>query len=166
MKLEILDFYPKEKTDAGYICGDIKIRLPDLKINVLGIYVCRRTNGKWLILTPYRSVEKEGKQVRFPVVAFDDEDHKALMGELYAQVPDFIEKRLADTKNPIIFPPPKQSSPSHQKTSLSAQMQATKVKAALSLPKASSAPAKPRVFVDLPKPTTTKGKGRCIVKTI
>lgn len=118
MKLEILDFYPKEKTDAGYISGDIKIRLPDLKINVLGIYVCRRTNGKWLILTPSRSgVDKEGNQTKYPIVAFDAEDHKTLMDGLYEAVPAYVEQRLKDTENPIIFPFPKQSSPSHQKTS-------------------------------------------------
>jgi hypothetical protein len=164
MKLEILDFYPKEKTDDGFVGGDIKIRLPDLKINVLGIYICRRTNGKWLILMPCRNgVADGGGKVKFPVVAFDEADHKALMSELYAQVPGFIEKRIADTENPIVFPAAKPSQPtiqqpSHQKGPPGAQTSQAKAKPAIASKSATAAiPAKQRAYNDLaPRPDLRK----------
>lgn len=160
MKIEVLDFYPKVNTDAGYITGDIKIRLPDLKINILGIYVCRQKNGYWLILMPCRSaINAEGQKTKFPIIHFDEADHKALMNVLYQMVPLYLKQRLKDTENPLVFPIYKPgSSISQQASPLKAppseQNQITKSKLHL---KARSAPAKPKVFVDLPpKPAATK----------
>lgn len=145
MNLEIIEFYPTEIVDDGYLSGSIKIRLTELAINVLGIYVCRRTNGKWLILMPCRTgVDQDGKRVKYPIVAFDIEYHKELMAELYAQVPGFIEKRLADTENPVVFPAlkPINQQPSQPNAPLGAQSNQVKGKAAPVPHKASCMPQK------------------------
>lgn len=173
MQLEILKFYPKEKNEKGFISGEIKIRLPVLAINILGIYVARRENSKWLILLPCKiGVGLEGKKVQYPIVSFDEADHKALMAELYAQLPSFIEKRIADASNPIIWPPAKQptASASHQKEPLGERASLGNGKPAPATPKANSAlsaKSATKVFRDLPpRPPTTKSKGRYIVKSI
>lgn len=160
MKLEILDFYPKEKAGDGFISGDIKIRLPDLKISMLGIYAARRTNGKWLILLPCRTaIDSTGSKVRFPVVHFDDADHKKLMAALYETVPVYVEERLKDTSKPLVFPLTKSSSP---KAPPGDQSNQAKVKPFITSAKAkAAAPAKsgPKIFKDLPpRPPITRGR--------
>lgn len=104
MNVEVVDFYPKEKNDAGYISGDIRIKLSEQKIEILGIYACRRTNGVWFISLPHRTgVNKDGDPTKFPIIGFEEDTYKALMSALYAQVPAFVEKRLADTANPLVW---------------------------------------------------------------
>lgn len=174
MKLEVLEFYPKEKKVDGFISGDIKIRLPDLAMNLLGVYIARRSNGKWLILLPCRTgVDSEGHRVRYPIVHFEEVFHRELMAELYSQATGFIEKRIADTENPVIFPPPKPkqarhskaatNDPSHQKRPPVAQALSTKSSQASTIQKPTNALTKPvvREFVDVPP----KIKARTSAKT-
>lgn len=136
MQLEILEFYPKEKTDEGFISGEIKIRVHDSKINILGIYVARRTNGKWIILTPSRTVvDSTGAKQKFPIVTFDEGDHKELMAALYERVPGFVEKLLEDKENPVIFQVPQPKEESRQPQVAAKHAKTSQTPAKLPMPK-------------------------------
>ena len=163
MKLEVVEFYLKEKKDDGFVRGETKIRLHDLSITLSCVYVARRTNGKWLILLPCHSIfdSKTGDKVKSPIVLFEDAFHRELMSELYATVPSFVEQKLNDTANSLISPAKKTdqtnrtigeaaAKPNHKNAPSGAPNQSSHARVASDTPKTAREPAKPKVFIDLP----------------
>lgn len=107
MNVEIVEFYPIEwKKERDSLTGTLRIKLPDIGIHILGVFVSKR-NGSWFFALPGRKSERHetGEKTRYPFVVFENHDQqRELMVEIREKAPIFIEKRLADTENPLIFP--------------------------------------------------------------
>lgn len=105
MNIEILEFYPIERNEEkGLLTGTLRIKLPDWRLHILGIHVSKRKDY-WHFTLPGRVNNDAEKPIRFPYVAFEDrEKQRQLIDAVRSQAPCFIEKRLADTENPLIFP--------------------------------------------------------------
>jgi len=107
MNIEIIGFYPIELNEAKELLnGTLRIKLPDIGIHILGVFVSKR-NGSWFFSLPGRKSEhhETGEQIRYPFIVFENRDQqKDLMAAIREKAPIFIEKRLADTENPLIFP--------------------------------------------------------------
>jgi hypothetical protein len=74
MNVEILDFYPIEKNEnKGTLTGTLRIKLPDLGIHILGIFVFRK-NDFWQFRLPGRSGthHETGASVRYPFIVFEE----------------------------------------------------------------------------------------------
>ena len=114
IKIELIEFYGMEKNDInGFVSGSLTIRLTDLGIDIRGVFA-KRERCRYFFDLPYRKVidSTTGEVVRFPIFSFHDrEKTKALMGAIRELAPEFIEKRLTDTENPVKFSPKKQVQP-------------------------------------------------------
>ena len=45
MKVEVIEFYPLEyKKEKEFLCGTLRIKLPDIGIHLLGIFVSKTKN--------------------------------------------------------------------------------------------------------------------------
>jgi hypothetical protein len=87
MDVEPLFFYESERNDAnGYLSGTMHVRLPEIGIELRGIYVLRKKDF-WLFRLPDRLVG-DGK---YPIFAFSDR----------AQTDEFYE-RLTEKGRPFI----------------------------------------------------------------
>jgi len=108
MNVEIVEFYPIErKEEKDFLTGTLRIRLPDIKLQILGIFVTKNKDSWFFALPGRKGIDhKTGNAVRYPFIAFDDRQmQKELIEALREKVPAFIGKRLADTENPLVFPP-------------------------------------------------------------
>lgn len=107
MNIEIIEFYPNEwREEKGSLTGTLRVRLADFGIHILGVFVSKR-NGFWFFSLPGRKSEhhETGEKIRYPFIVFEDhERQKGLMAAIREKAPIFIEKRLADTEKPLIFP--------------------------------------------------------------
>lgn len=114
MNIEINEFYPIEhQEETDYISGTISVHIEDLKMNLLGIFVCRN-KGKWNVLLPYKKglCHKSDKSVNYPIVNFEPKErNRDLVNAIREQLPSFIERRLSDPDQPVVFPQRKQSVP-------------------------------------------------------
>ena len=169
MNVEIVEFYPLTRNDKKEILtGTLRIKLPDIGIHILGIYVSKK-KGFWVFSMPSREVisHETGDKVRYPFVVFDDkEKQKLLMDAIRAKGRAFIERRLADKENPLTlpvqkrttdsqFPPPQAQSPKGSDTPLPRSQKTN------SEPPPAKMPTK--VFVDLP-PRKATGRRQTLVK--
>lgn len=105
INLEVLEFYPLVLTEKE-LTGTLRIKLPDLGIHILGIYVSRR-NGIFYFSMPSKKGTdcKTGNGINYPIFVFEDKQkHQELLSEIRLKGPEFIERRLADTENPLILP--------------------------------------------------------------
>jgi hypothetical protein len=109
MNIEIIECFPSEKR-GDILTGTLRIRIVDLKIHLLGVYFCRRKDS-WYFSLPGRTTTNSStnEPVRFPYITFEDRElQKVLMTEIRQKGRDFIESRLADASNPLIFPEKKE----------------------------------------------------------
>lgn len=114
MNIEVIEFYPLEINEAkGFLNGTIRIRLCDLKIEVLGVYISKKNNSWFYSLPSKIGVTKNGEKIKYPVISFDADMEKQLMASIKEKAPLFIEKRMADNENPLAIPP-KQHQPQRQ----------------------------------------------------
>ena len=122
MNIEIIEFYPVERDEEkNRITGTIRIKLVDLGIHLLGIWVVRE-NGRFFFSLPGRNsthhVTKE--IIRYPFISFENKElNKALMAQIHLKAPEFIERRLNDKENPLVFHPkqfPSSTKTEHQRT--------------------------------------------------
>lgn len=108
MLLEVIEFYPLEwKKERDFLTGTLRIKLPDIGIHILGIYVSKR-NGSWFFALPSRQSfdHATGKQIRYPVIAFENRDQqKELIEAIREKAPAFIEMRLATVERPLNLAP-------------------------------------------------------------
>jgi hypothetical protein len=107
MNVEILEFYPIEQNEERKtLTGTLRIKLPDIGIHILGIFVYRK-NDYWHFTIPGRTGEhhETGASVRYPFIVFEDRDkQKELIEAIREKGRAFVLNRLADVENPIIFP--------------------------------------------------------------
>lgn len=107
MKIEIIDFYPLERNEKKeFLTGTLRIKLPDIGIHILGIFVSKKKDY-WYCSLPGRigTHHQTGESVRYPLIVFEDnEKQKALINAIREQAQIFIEGRLSDEENPLIFP--------------------------------------------------------------
>lgn len=106
MNVEILEFYPLERNeDRGILTGTLRVKLPDIGIELLGIYVSKQKNY-WYFTLPGRMAthHETGETIRYPFIAFEDrEKQRDLITAIREKGRAFIEARLTDTANPLIF---------------------------------------------------------------
>jgi hypothetical protein len=111
MKVEVIDFYPLERNEEkGYLSGTLRIKLPDIGIHILGIFVSK-TKNRWYFTLPGRkgTHHETGEEVRYPFIVFEDCDkQKELIAAIREEGRTFIERKLLDKANSLIFPEKKQ----------------------------------------------------------
>jgi hypothetical protein len=107
MNLEVIDFFPLEYDEKrNFLSGTLRVRLLDIGIDMLGVYAARKKDF-WMFSLPNRKGvnHKTGLSVIYPLISFiDKEKQSALIASIRQKGPVFIENRLADTENPIVFP--------------------------------------------------------------
>lgn len=107
MNIEILEFYlTLLDQEREILTGTLRIKLCGLGIHILGAYVSRRKNSWYFSLPGRKGVHHEtGESVRYPFIVFEDqEEQRALIEAIKEQGRIFVEKRLADTNNPLVVP--------------------------------------------------------------
>lgn len=131
--------------------GTLRVKLPEIGIDILGIFAGKRPDGSYFFFLPvkYGIDAKTGQKVQYPIITFHDkEKRKALMETIREQGLAFIEKRLADQENPITFPKKKINEPKLDRQSKPLENSTdAKQKASIAKPKS----AAPKVWSDLPK---------------
>lgn len=107
MNVELVEFYRIEHNEnKGILTGTLRIKLPDIGIQILGVYACRRRNSWFFSLPGRHGVDhKTGESIRYNCIVFDDRDkQRQLISAIREQGPPFIEKRLADIENSVAMP--------------------------------------------------------------
>lgn len=101
MNVQVLEFYPTGKKGCR-VFGSLKVQLPDLKLQLLGIFVSKRKDSWYFSLPCRNGIDKEtGKPVRYPLVVFEDPaQHCDLMNSIKAEAVPFIDEYLKN--NPEI----------------------------------------------------------------
>jgi len=147
MNIEIIEFYPIDRNiDRDILTGTLRVKLVDAGIHILGIYVSKRKDKFFFLLPGKKTIHHvTGEPVRFPFLVFEDKDRqRELMDAVRKHGQAFIENRLADTKNPLVF---------HKKKELSSKATPGQKKPDNEVePKQTtlSGNPKPKVFVDPP----------------
>lgn len=111
MNIEFIKFYPQQKNKkTKSIVGMITIGLPEKKIKLQGITAIKKGNGPgkgvWKFRFPRSGCRdhETGEPAFYNFYSFDDKEE---WDEIYRFVKDkageWIEKRLADEENPIIW---------------------------------------------------------------
>lgn len=130
MIVEIIEFYPLQRDEVkDTLTGTLRIKLPDLGIHILGIYLSKKKDYWHFILPGQKSTHHQtGEIVRYPVLAFDDPlKQKELIDAIRSNAPAFIEKRLADVENPLIFPDKKQQTKKATETQKSSSQELSRL---------------------------------------
>lgn len=106
MNVEIIEFYPLERDESKeMLSGTIRILLSDIGIHILGIYVLKKKDF-WFFRMPRRKGihHETGEYVFYPYIILEDhEKHKQLLETIRERGQEFIEKRLANVENPLVF---------------------------------------------------------------
>lgn len=107
MQIEIIEFYPiKFCEEKRILTGTIRIRLPEIGIHILGVFV-NKNKDHWFFALPGRKGidHQTGEMVRYPYITFENENQqKELIAAIRIQAPIFIEKRLVDAEKPLVLP--------------------------------------------------------------
>ena len=102
MNLEVIEFYPIERNDnRGILTGTLRVKLPDIGIHILGIYVSK-VKDRWFFSLPSRSGKhhETSEPVRYPFIAFEEQEkQRELMQTIREKGIIFIEKRLSEIDN-------------------------------------------------------------------
>lgn len=99
MNVEIMEFYPLERNDdRGILTGTLRVRLPDIGIQILGIFVSKKRQFWHLSLPIKQSTHhKTGAPVRYPTVVFDDDEKQSdLIAGIRTHGRTFVERWLMD----------------------------------------------------------------------
>ena len=107
MEIEVIEFFPfsfvKERETLS---GTLRIRIVDLKINLLGVFVSRRKDS-WQFSMPGRKAthHQTGEEIRYPYFVFEEKwMQRELMDQIRLKGKEFIEARLADSSRPLMMP--------------------------------------------------------------
>ena len=107
MNVEIIEFFPNDRCDKkGILNGTFKVLLPDLGIHLLGVFIAK-SKGCWFIRMPWlKGIHHvTGEKVQYPMWAFSEKEKNVeLIKILKEKGGEFIENRLKDVENPLIFP--------------------------------------------------------------
>lgn len=92
MNVEILDFYPiSMNEEKGLLTGTLRVKLPDLGIHILGVFVSKRMDKYFISLPTKNSIHhKSGDPIRYPILVFEDRDKQHELLEI-------IRKKLLHT---------------------------------------------------------------------
>jgi hypothetical protein len=114
MNIEVIEFFGISRDeDRGILTGTLRIRLPDIGIHILGVYVSRRKDS-WFFSLPGRNENhhETGDPIRYPFVVFEDrERQRELIKAIKEKGRAFIERKLADQENSISSPKTKLNEP-------------------------------------------------------
>lgn len=164
MQLEILEFYPlSQDKERDVLTGTMRVKLSDFGIHILGIFVSKRKSN-WYFTMPGRNAthHETGERVRYPFIVFEDRvQHSQLMDIIRVQGPLFIEKRLKDKENPLLFPSDDSTQLARQQTKPPSSQRHHIQAEVASISKKAQARAFPkvRVYRDIPpRSQTSKGK--------
>jgi len=106
MNIQILDFFAISRDDKkGLLTGSLKIKLPDLGIHILGVYFSKRKDT-WYFKVPFRKGihHETGEEIVYPLFVFEErEKQRAFINALHVKGREFIENRLSNTENPLVF---------------------------------------------------------------
>lgn len=106
MNIEIVAFYQHEKDDAKQtLFGTLHVYLVDYDIDLRGVFVSRRKDA-WFFSLPSRPGfdQATGKAIRYPCITFKSrEKQNELIDAIREKGRAYIEARLADTENPLIY---------------------------------------------------------------
>jgi hypothetical protein len=163
MEIEVVEFYPMEHDEErGILTGTLRVKLPEIGIDILGIYVSKRKKS-WIFSLPGRNGvnHKTGDRCRYPCISFENrEKQDALIAALRENGRSFIEKRLADTENPLVIPEKNEKEQKGAKPSLvNNNVARTKETDAIAKPKANPAIAG-KQWVDPPAKKMTEKRRR------
>lgn len=161
--IEIVEFYPIARDEEkDHLFGTLRVKIPTLGIDLLGITVVKK-KGYWNVSLPGKTGQETGKPVWYPLISLENrEEHQTLVRELREKGIEFVQKKLADTEHPLIFPQNNQRFQQHS--------QAQEANKPVSMPqpsikrgnqcKAPSIQKKPvsKIFVTPPKIATAKRK--------
>lgn len=93
MNLEIVEFYPERRDDdKGILEGSMRIGLPDLGIQILGVHV-KKKGDSCLFRMPDKFMISEvtGKRMYYPVFTFDSNENKIkLMEKLKEKAKEYL----------------------------------------------------------------------------
>jgi hypothetical protein len=106
MELEIIKFFVFElDEEKEKLIGNLMIRLPDLGIRILGVFVSRRKDNWFFGVPKGKGTHHEtGEAVKYPFIFFEDrEKQRAFIDAIREKGRAFIEARLADKETPLIF---------------------------------------------------------------
>lgn len=107
MNVKFVEFYPISGDESvDVFTGTIRVKLPDLSLDILGIFVSKKKNTWFFGLPGRQGIDaKSGEKIRYPFIVFEDrEQQKALLSAIRERAPAFIEKRTIDKENPIVWP--------------------------------------------------------------
>lgn len=112
MNVQILEFYPQYRDEkSGNFNGSVRVALPDMKFQILGVYIMHKNNEFIVKLPSAKSFNREtNKTCLYPFISFDDPSIQvALIDAIRSQLRAFLDVRLADKEKPIVFSkfPPK-----------------------------------------------------------
>ena len=115
MKIDIIEFYPQVfDATKQILTGSLHIYIAEYDVDLRGLFVTRKGNSWHFSMPSRQTVDATGAPVRYPCFTFrSKERQKELMDAVRANGQKYIEGRLADTENPIIFPQQKKQ-PSKQ----------------------------------------------------
>ena len=162
MNIEIMEFYPLECDEArGLLTGTLRVKLPEIGIHILGIHVSKRKEC-WFFTMPGRTSthHESGESIRYPFFVFEDRDkQKEFIAAIREQGRAFIEMRLADGGNSLVFPQKREFQTKQSKTQVRKDIAPeAKQSAFIAISKSASARSDPiaskiaaKNWVDLPK---------------
>jgi hypothetical protein len=104
MNVKVIDFFPLSKQPhKGRTCGTMHVYLVDLELDICGVYVCfTNTSGASYIRMPssVRIDPETGKNVRYPILAFTDQQkNKELTEAVQAKAHGYIKHNLIKEKD-------------------------------------------------------------------
>lgn len=106
MQVEIIEFYPMYRNKSKQrIAGTVRVKLPEMGIYLSGVFVSKKRDNWYVSLPEKKGIcHKTGKQIAYTTVYFEDYQKQCnLKTQLKKIVREFIENRLLDTENPIVF---------------------------------------------------------------
>lgn len=119
MNVEILEFYPLEKNESGTkINGTIRVRLPDIGVQILGIYVTKKNNTWFFNLPKKNGVDKNtGEKIFYRTFLFEDHEKNAdMINAIREKGIEFIENQMKDPENLSRFDAKKTDETEQKKT--------------------------------------------------
>ena len=106
MRVEFLNCFAISRDDEkGLFTGSLTVKLPDQGIRILGVYFSKRKD-KWYFKVPFRKGihHETGEEVTYPLIIFEEhEKQRAFIKALEVKGREFIENKLIDTENPLVF---------------------------------------------------------------
>lgn len=99
MDVEILEFFPGEYDPGrGILTGTLKIRLPEIGVELLGCFVSKRGDTWFISLPSKKGVHHvTGALVSYPVLVFTDKEKtRELVNAIRSEGRKFVEKMIED----------------------------------------------------------------------